>query len=426
MTRTPTDAGQPPSRLVIRNARVLTMGEGPGYHRGERMADLGVIERGDVVVEAGRIVGLVDLARHAPAPPQPTDTVVDANGRVLMPAFVDAHTHACWGGDRLDEWERRQAGASYLDVLKAGGGIMSTVRDTRAASEDQLAATLAERLGAMLLWGSTTIEVKSGYGLNTDDELKMLRAIRRASEAFPGRVAPTALIAHAIDFDHPGGRDGFVNQTIEETLPAVAEAFPGVTIDAYCEDGAWRYDDCVRLFARALELGCPFRVHTDQFNELGMTEFAVQHGAKSVDHLEASSRRTLGLVARSDSAGVLLPCSGFHVDQRYADGRALVDGGGALAIASNFNPGSAPCGSVPMTIALAVRHNGLTAAEAICAATRNGAALLGFDDAGRIEAGARADLVLLRHTDERSLGYEFGGDPVEAVVCGGELVKPRV
>jgi imidazolonepropionase len=410
---------------VIQNARVLSLGEGGGVRRGDAMADLGVIERGDVVVEHGRVASVIDRGAHGEAPTTPDDTVIDANGRVLMPAFVDAHTHACWAGDRLDEWERKQAGESYLDILKQGGGIMSTVRASREASEERLASLLVQRLGAMLDWGSTTIEVKTGYGLDTDAELKMLRAIDRAAAAFPGRIVPTALIAHAIDPEFSGGRDAFVDMIISETLPAVAEHTPGVTIDAYCEDGAWTFDEAVKLFETAMELGCAFRVHTDQFNELGMTRWAIEHGVRSVDHLEASSQRELTHVAQSGTPAVLLPCSGFHVDQRFADGRLLIDNDGAVVIASNYNPGSAPCASMAMTISLAVRHNGMTAAEAICASTRNAAALLGLDDVGRIEPGVRADLVLLRHTDERALGYEFGGDPVEVVLCDGRLVIPR-
>ncbi len=332
-----------------------------------------------------------------------------------MPGFVDAHTHACWAGDRLDEWERKQAGATYLELLAAGGGIMSTVRAVREAEEAELAEELTGRLRWMAAEGTTAVEVKSGYGLTTRDELKMLGAIHAAAERLPVTVRATALLGHAIDPDQPD----FVGRVVHETLPAVHAAFPGVAVDAYCEQGAWSLEQTARLLAAARELGHPIRVHSDQFHELGATRWAVDHGAASVDHLEATSPRELEHLANSATCAVLLPCSGFHVDGRYADGRALIDAGAALVIATNWNPGSAPCGSMPMAIALAVRHLGITAAEAITACTTNAAALLGLDGAGQIVPGAHADLALLSHRDERMLGAAFGGRHVDLVLLGG-------
>lgn len=401
--------------ILIRSARVLTL-TGDSPRRGSAMGELGVIEGGDVLVRDG-IIDRVGAGLDAPAGAR----TIEADGRVLMPGFVDCHTHACWAGDRLDEWELKQRGVSYLEILHRGGGIMSTVRSVRAASEDALVERLAERLEWMLREGTTTVEIKSGYGLDTATELKMLRAITRAGRDWAGTVVPTACIGHAID-PEAGDAGAFVERTIRETLSAVHEAFPGVTIDAYCEQGAWSLADTVRLFEAALEHGHPVRVHADQFHALGMVEEAVRLGAVSVDHLEATESASLVNLARSGTFGVMLPCSGFHLDGRYANGRAFVDAGGALAIATNCNPGSAPCASVPMAVALAVRNLRLTAAEAIAAVTTNAASLLGFTDRGRIEPGARADLVLLRWRDERQLGFEFGGSPADLVLCNGRIV----
>jgi imidazolonepropionase len=398
--------------VVITNARILTL-RGDRPKRGPTAADIGAIEHGSVHVEGGRIVTVEHGSLDVPGA-----RVIDAGGRVVMPGFVDAHTHACWAGDRLDEWERKQRGATYLEILESGGGIMSTVRSVRAASEVDLAELLLDRLNAMLREGTTSVEVKSGYGLSTEDELKMLGAIERAAEQWKGRVSPTACIGHAKDPD----RADFVKYTINETLPAIHERFPGITIDGYCEQGAWSVDETVRLFEAAKALGHPLRIHADQFNALGMLERAIELGAHSVDHLEATTPESLERLARSGTMGVMLPCSGFHVDGRYADGRFFIDHGGALVTATNANPGSAPCLSVPMSIALATRHLGITAHEAIVACTANGAALLGFDDVGSIEPGNRADLVMLRHTDERQLGYEFGGSHCDLVMVGGEIV----
>ncbi len=414
------------SGVAIRNARVLTMGDVEGARTGAAMSDLGVVARADVIVEGDRIAavhvaGEKAGAGEAPHAARGPTREIDAAGRVLMPGFVDAHTHACWAGARLDEWELKQRGATYLEILESGGGIMSTVRAVRAASEDALAEGLSHRLGWMLREGTTAVEVKSGYGLTTKDEMKMLRAIVLAGEAWAGDVVPTACIGHALDPEVD--RETFVARTIGETLDAVHAEFPGIAVDAYCEQGAWRLEECVRLFERARELGHPVRVHADQFHALGMTEWAADHGALSVDHLEATLPLSLAKLAASGVFGVMLPCSGFQVDGRYADGRDFVDAGGKLVLATNCNPGSAPTSSMPFAIALATRCLGVTAAEAIAACTVNGAALLGLADRGRIAPGMRADLVLLRHQDERQLGYEFGGSPVDVVVCGGEVVN---
>ncbi|MCA9289262.1 MAG: imidazolonepropionase, partial [Phycisphaerales bacterium] len=361
--------------LVIRGARVLTLGESPWPRRGHALGDLSVFERSDVLCQDGVVRG---VGRNLDAPPGARE--IEANGRVLMPAFIDCHTHLCWAGSRIDEWEKRLAGASYLEILDSGGGIMATVRAVRAATTEQLAAGLLDRLIRVLHAGTTTVEIKSGYGLSTDHELKMLAAIENAAELWPGTVVPTALLGHAKD----PGVENFAQRTVEETLPAVSEAYPGIAIDAFCEKSAWKLDDTILLFEQARQRRHPLRVHADQFNSMGMTPAAIRLGARSVDHLEASTDADLRALADSSTFGVILPCCGFHVDNRYARGRAFLDHNGLLAIATNANPGSAPCSSMPMAIALAVRACGLTPWEAIGAATANAAALLGFTDRGVI------------------------------------------
>ncbi len=354
--------------------------------------------------------------------PEPGDDVVDARGRLLTAGFVDAHTHALYAGDRLAEFDLARQGKSYLEILAAGGGIHATVRAVRAASEAELAELLARRLRVMLAHGTTSVEVKSGYGLSTADELKMLRAIRRAAQDFPGDVVPTALLGHAIDPAEPR----FVERVIEETLPAVHAEFPGVSVDAYCEQGAWSPSDCRRLLTRARELGHPVRLHTDQFSELGGLDVALELGALSVDHLEATPVAALERLAASSTTGVLLPVSGFHTDGRYANARALLDAGGKLVLSSNYNPGSSPCLSLPFVIALAVRRLGLSALEALHACTATAADLLALPGRGRIAPGTRANLLLLRYEDERELGFELGGNPVESVfVAGREVTSVR-
>ncbi|MEX2467344.1 MAG: imidazolonepropionase [Gemmatimonadota bacterium] len=389
-----------PPALLVRDARVVTM------------TDRGTLPRGSVLVEGDRIAAV------APDLPVPEGAeVMEAAGRVLMPGFVDAHTHALWAGDRLDEFAAQCAGASYLDVLEAGGGIMSTVRAVRAASREELTIKLRARLDRMLRAGTTTMEVKSGYGLSTEHELKSLQAIGDAAAGFPGTVVPTALLGHAVDPEVPD----FFERVVGETLPAVSDAHPGIVVDAYCERSAWPVEACARLFEAAAALGHPFRVHADQFTALGMTEWAADHGASSVDHLETSTPHALERLARSGSYAVALPVCGLHLDDRYTDGRRFLDtdgGSGRLVIATNYNPGSAPAWSMPLVVALAVRKVGLTIDEALRACTVHAARLLGFEDRGTVEVGARADLALLHHRDERLLAYELGGDPVAWVLCG--------
>ncbi len=400
--------------FVIRSARVLTLARGDSPRFGLEMSELAVLERGDVAIQAG------DILAVAPRLDDITGVhELDAEGRVLMPGLVDCHTHACWAGVRYDELDRMNRGESYLDILDSGGGIMATVRAVRAASLDELADLTARRFTRMRTLGATTIECKSGYGLTTEAEVKMLRAIGMAAAKANLRIVPTALIAHAIDKGNPN----FIDETIEETVHAVAEAFPGICLDAYCEKGAWSLADCRRLFEKGIELGLPFRVHADQFNDLGMLDAAVEMGAWSVDHLEASTAAGLRKLADSDTMGVMLPVSAFHLQDRHANGRRFVDLGGALAIATNYNPGTGPSPSLPFALALAVKFNKLTPAEAICAATINAAAVLHLDrEIGSIEVGKRADLLLLNLTDERALAYEVAGDPVHTVFSAGEAV----
>lgn len=428
---------QKPPAILIRDARVLTLaGAAPRRGGAPRSRDLSILDRADVLVIGDRIarVGHVD-ASEVPA----GATAIRANGKVLMPAFVDCHTHACWGGTRIDEWElksgwdrarrdgapdeltRRSERPTYLELLQRGGGIMSTVAATRSATQPSLASSLKSRLMRFLEHGTTTIEIKSGYGLTLDAEQKMLRAIVHAAQEFDGTIVPTALLGHALDPTHPGLAESIIAQGIEQ----IAREFPGITVDAFCEESAWSFDQCVRLFSRARELGLPWRVHADQFNRLGMIQHAVANGATSVDHLEASSEDDVRALARSECFGVILPICGMHVDGRFANARPFLDAGGKLAIATNCNPGSAPSVSMPLAIALAVRHCNVCVEEAIIATTLNAAHVLGLDDRGMIVPDARADLILLEHTDERALAYELGGNPVEATIVGGRLISRR-
>jgi imidazolonepropionase len=311
----------------------------------------------------------------------------------------------------------KRAGASYLEILKSGGGILSTVAAVRAAPREALASQLAERLAEMRATGTGAIEVKTGYGLDAATELKMLEAILAVARVSPALVVPTMLLGHAIDAGNP-------NQLADmcALLERVADRMPGIAVDAYCEDGAWSVAMCRELLERARRLGFAVRIHADQFNPLGGLELAVELGARSVDHLEASTPAGIAALAASRAIGVALPVCGFALDGRFADGRTLIDRGGALAVASNWNPGSAPSPSAQFAAALAGRHMRLTAAEAICAVTWNAACVLGIEhETGAVLPGMSADLQLLAHRDERAFAHEVAGPGPDATILGEDV-----
>ncbi len=405
--------------LFIRHARILTLAQAQteatlvsGVHvrRGAALRELGVIPRGDVWVAEGKIVAVgAELAVPEGA------EVIEAEGRVLMPGFIDCHTHACWAGESLDEWEQQLGGASAAELQKRGGGIYATVRAVREATRKQLAAGLRTRLDLMLRAGTTTVEVKSGYGLTIEAELKLLHAIARAAQEWSGTVVPTALLGHGIE----GDAAAYTRMVVREMLPAVWHEFPGVAIEACCDEGAWPLEACQRLFERARKHGLPLRVQADTFSSTGMVGESLKQFARSVAGLESATKADLLALAVSNTFGVMMPATSFHLGRRYARAGAFVDSGGLLALASNYNPHTAPTYSMPFVIALAVRYSGLTVAEAITACTVNAAAVLGLNDRGTIEPGRRADLILLRHRDERLLAHELGGNPVDCVMSAG-------
>lgn len=407
-------------RILIADARILTLAGSAEPRRGRDLRELNVIEEGFILLEDGKVAAIG--SGRAPKSMLADSQRIDAEGRVAMPCFVDCHTHACWAGNRFSEYEMRLGGAEYLDILRAGGGIMSTVRAVRAATQEALTELLVERLARMASGGTGTVEVKSGYGLTVEDEMKMLRAIRAAAKRTPQIVVPTFLGAHAVD---PEQSDA-VDKTISEALPAAAMEFPGITCDAFCEVGAWSVTETRRLFESAAALGCRLRIHTDQFNSLGMTRLAVEMGAASVDHLEALSPGDLHYVARSSTIAVALPMSGFQLDQRYAPVRELIDAGAAVAIASNLNPGTALVSTMPAVASLAVRRLRITPQEVIAATTYNAACVLGLqDEIGSLEEGKRADVQLLECRDERELGFDGGLPCPRCVIIDGRIVSTR-
>ncbi|MDH7488245.1 MAG: imidazolonepropionase [Anaerolineae bacterium] len=411
--------------LIINASELLTLVSRGGPRRGADMDDLGLIPGGAVAVRDGVIVsvGPTEELRRTIRAAQ----TLDAGGRVVMPGFVDPHTHCVFAGHRADEFEMRLKGASYMEIMAAGGGIMNTVRATRAASVDDLVRESMPRLRRMLAHGTTTAEAKTGYGLTTADEIKMLHAIAALNREQPVELVSTFLGAHAIPAEYKGNVEAFVALVVDEMLPAVAALLDGVRprfCDVFCEDGAFSLEQSRRILERAKELGLGLKIHVDEFKALGGTALAVQLGAASADHLVATPEDEVRMLAQSDVMAVSLPGTPFGLaHHEYTPARALIDQGGALALATDLNPGTCPCESMQFIIALACRYMRLTSAEAIVAATINAAHAIGMGDrVGSLEAGKQADILILDVPTYRMLAYRFGTNMVATVLKRGEVV----
>jgi len=379
--------------------------------RGAALADVDVIEDAYVLC-SGETIEAVGRMRDLPA--LDGDVVeVDGRGLSAVPGLVDCHTHAAFGGDRVEEFALRAAGASYEELHARGGGILSTVRATRAAGEDGLRAAVERHRGWMLRHGTTTFEAKSGYGLDRDTELASLRAIRAA-----GGV-PTWLGAHAVppEFDDA---DAYLDFALAEVLPEAATIAEAA--DVFLERGAFDAAQARRYLEACRDAGLALRLHGDQFTEQGAVPLAIELDARSVDHLEATGEDGIRALAASDVTAVVLPASALFLGRPMPPARALVDAGAAVALATDFNPGSAFCESLPLCCSLAATQMKLAPAEALVACTVNAAHVLGrADRIGRLAPGYRADVVLLDATDWRYLAYHLGGDVVTRVVTGGEV-----
>jgi imidazolonepropionase len=339
---------------------------------------------------------------------------LDARGRCAIPGLVDCHTHPAFGGDRVHEFSLRAGGASYEELHAAGGGILSTVRATRAAGEDGLRAAVERHCGWMLAQGTTTFEGKSGYGLDRDTELASLRAVREAGGS------PTWLGAHAVPPEFDGNADAYLDFALAEVLPDVAQIADAA--DVFLERGAFDAAQARRYLEACREAGLALRLHGDQFTESGAIPLAIELGARSVDHLEATGDEGVRALAASGVVGVVLPASALFLGRPMPPARALVDAGAAVALATDFNPGSAFCESLPLCCSLAATQMKLSPAEALSACTVNAAHVLGrADRIGRLAPGYRADVVLLDAPDWRYLAYHLGGQLVSQVVLAGEL-----
>ena len=417
--------------LLIINAAQLVTCAGPAPKRGEAMRNLQIILNGAVAIDQERIIAVGTTQELQAA--FDARRVFDAANHAVCPGFVDAHTHVVYAGDRIDEFERRIRGDSYLDILAAGGGINSTVRHVRAASVAQLVAETRPRLDTMLRLGTTTAEVKTGYGLTTADETKMLEAIEELDASHPIDLMPTFLGAHAIPPEFAGRPDDYTDYVIEEQIPAAAAWYKGSSfaqrrvpffVDVFCEKNTFSLEQSKRVLQAGIGRGMRAKAHVDEFFNLDGAPMAISLNAQSIDHLDVSTPGQIRAAAESQTICVVLPAVNFNSgSDRFANARALIDSGAALALATDMNPGSAPCFSMPLTMAIACRYQKLLPSEALHAATINAAFAIGIaEQAGSIEPGKLADLVILKSRDYRSLVYEFGNNPVETVVKRGKVM----
>ncbi len=402
------------SRLLIRDLAQLVTPAGRGAPlRGAALGEVELLEDAYVLCEDGVIAS---VGRMRDLSPLDGDVVeLDGRGRCAIPGLVDCHTHPSFAGDRVEEFSLRAAGASYEELHAAGGGILSTVQATRTASEDELQRAVRQHAEWMLHAGTTTFEGKSGYGLDRDTELASLRAVAAA-----GGV-PTWLGAHAVP---PGfeDADAYLDFALSEVLPDAAEVAEGA--DVFLERGAFDAAQARRYLQACREAGLSLRLHGDQFSESGAIPLAIELGARSVDHLEATGDEGARALAQSDVVGVLLPVSALFLDRPMPPGRSLVDAGAAVALATDFNPGSAFCESLPLVCSLACTQLRLSPSEALGACTVNAAHVLARAHCiGRLAPGFAADVVLVDAPDWRHLAYHLGGDVVGEVVCGGEIAS---
>jgi imidazolonepropionase len=372
--------------------------------------------------ENGRIVFVGDASEHQRRHGDAAE-VLDADGGCIVPGFVDPHTHPVWAGSREDEFDRRLRGESYMDIARTGGGINSTVRATRAASSKELLDAALRRLDTFLLHGTTTIEAKSGYGLDLDTEIRMLEVIAEAGRIHPIDLHPTCLAAHEVPPEHRGDPEAWVQRLIDEIHPEIARRGLAEAVDAFCEEGVFDLEQTRRLLADAGELGWRIHLHADELSPLGGAELAVELGALSADHLMCVTPEGIRALAHSQTVAVLLPGTSFFLRSDFAPARALIDSGCAVALATDCNPGSSPTESMPMILTLACLGMGMSVAEAVTAATLNAAAAVGrARELGSLEEGKRADLVVLRAPTVNHLVYHYGINPVRHVVKSGRVV----
>ena len=417
--------------LIHSSSQLLTLANGP--QRGHALGTLGIIENGAVVVRDEKIVAVGTTAELRGS--HPNEPTLDANNCVLMPGFVDPHTHVIWGGDRASEFEMKMAGKPYLEILAEGGGIISTVRQTRTASIETLISQTRPRLLRMFAHGTTTVEAKTGYGLQTATELRLLKALLALDDETPLDLAITFLGAHAIAPEFKDDPQGYTDLVCETMLPILCQWWEVHAprrlppfVDVFCEEKAFDLEQSRQILTKAKSLGFPLKIHADEFGNIGGAALAAELGAASADHLVKTSDADIAALGKSDTVAVALPCTPFGLaEYEYTPARKIIEADGILALATDCNPGTTWNESMQFVIALACRSMKLTPAEAIAASTINSAhAIRRSDTIGSIEIGKQADMLILSVPDYRHLGYRYGTNLVKQVIKRGQVYSVDV
>ena len=411
------------SLALLHASPLVTLGGPPRARRGKELSELGIISDGAFVAAGGKITHVGKSTEIEKLCDGETE-VIDAGGCIVLPGFVDAHTHLVFAGNRLDDFEARARGETYEQIAKRGGGIQTTVRATRAASEDELCALAKRRASWFLRNGTTMVEAKSGYGLTLEDELKILRVIQRVGKETPLETVPTFLGAHAVPAEFREDRAGYISLLIEEMLPRIARERLAESCDIFCERDYFDVEDVRRILTAAKQHELKLRMHVDQLTNGGGAKLAAELGATTADHLEQTAADGISALAKANIQPVLLPGSVYALgSKKYPDARAMIDAGLAVILATDFNPGSSPSPSMPMMLSLAVTQMRMSPAEAVAAATVNAAASLNrVDEIGSLEVGKLANFAICDCEDYRELAYWFGISLVRDVFVRGERV----
>lgn len=407
--------------IFIINASQIASSKGDKARFGEEMKELQIIEDGAVVIEEGIIKAIGTTEELLSKYSKEDYEVIDAKGKTILPGFVDSHTHFIFGGYRAEEFSWRLNGVSYMEIMERGGGIINTVKSTKETSLEELIELGRKRLDSMMKFGVTTVEGKSGYGLDLDTEVKQLEAMRHLSSDHPMDIVSTFLGAHAVPKEYKGKEEEYVSFIIDEVLPKVNNL--AEFCDVFCEKNVFSVEQSRRILLKAKELGMKLKLHADEIVQLGGAELAGELGATSADHLLQASDKGIESMRENGVMATLLPCTAFSLRESYARGREMIDRGCAVALATDFNPGSCFTYSIPLLFALACIEMRLTIEEAITALTINGAAALGkAHEIGTLDIGKKADLVILSYPSYKYIPYHVGINIVEKVIKNGEVV----
>ena len=411
------------NKLIIKNASELITCKGKAPKHGKDMSDIGLIKNGCIVIEDGIIVD-VGTSNKLKNYNEKEYQIIDAENKAVMPGFIDSHTHLIFGGYRADEFSWRLKGDSYMSIMERGGGITSSVRATRNTSLEEFIALGIKRLDKILAMGVTTVEGKSGYGLDSETEIRQLKAMKQLNEMHPVDIVPSFLGPHSVLPEYKGKEDEFIKFMIDDVLPKVKKENLAEFADIFCEKNVFTIEQSRKFLTAAKNAGLKLKIHADEMYQLGGAELAVELGCTSADHLLQASDEGIRQLSESNTVATLLPGTAFCLKEEYARARHMIDSGCAVSLATDFNPGSCFTNSIPLIIALAALHMNMTIEEIITSLTINAAAAVGKSaTTGSIEKGKKADVIILEYPSIHFLPYHAAVNIVETVIKNGKIVR---